>query len=94
MAQIIQMSINFGYSELTPTMLQRPGNNQPTVHPNLDLDYMSHEEYLDCCAKCDLRELCSADECGAHLYPLDSNEPLNWIEENEWWAKYGVQPLH
>lgn len=30
---------------------------------------------LNPCINCDLKEWCSDDDCGQHLYDLDTNEP-------------------
>lgn len=37
---------------------------------------------FDVCVMCELKEVCAADDCGAHLFPLDVNDDPSkpWCE--------------
>lgn len=62
-------------------------DNIPTPTPTLEVidDFMSENEFEDCCSRCDLKGICDKDECGKKLYELDEPEYnysdfMAWVE--------------
>lgn len=77
MAQIIQLSLNFGQAPVSEPLPER-GTPQG-------------DHSLNPCRNCTLNGLCDADDCGMHLFSLDTptkfrnlNEFINFKKSQGW----------
>lgn len=77
MAQIIQLSLNFGQA--------------PVSEPLPDMEEMQGIKTLNPCKHCELRKVCDSDDCGQHLFSLDIptkfrnlNEFINFKKAQGW----------
>lgn len=77
MAQIIQLSLNFGKA--------------PVSGPRVLQSVIDRAAIPDPCKHCELREVCDSDDCGQHLFSLDTptkfrnlNEFINFKKSQGW----------
>ena len=73
----MQLSLNFGKA--------------PVLVPRVLQSVIDHAAIPDPCKHCELREVCDSDDCGQHLFSLDTptkfrnlNEFINFKKSQGW----------
>lgn len=80
MAQIIQLTFDWGRATASPM-----GDDL-----SVEETYFG-QPFEDICKRCDLRELCSSDDCGKKLYDIDLPELQDYLQTFEDWLLDPIQ---
>lgn len=87
MATFTQLSFNFGGADAPAKVVALDGSCGVQVDTIRELDSAAMRqgilsEVLNPCVNCELADFCGHDDCAMHLFPLDIEEPEDFLFED------------